>query len=241
VTGVQTCALPILLSLTATNDLINRQGYLEGVNVSLTSKEGDIIIRTEFELVGDRSGTHSTRIGEASTIISHNSLSMDAGRNLDLQGSQFSAAGNISLNAGNDILLYAVEDSRAGRSEGKNYRLSYDITEWTGVSIAAGGDLSLTAGRDIQTQGTQLSAGGNASLHAERDLNLVAVNDSRYISSYQRTDRSFGRSRTTETESLHSTNVGTVVQAGGDITLNATLGEDGSVGLKDSRNVLIHG
>src|SRR5690606_28472583 len=35
--------------------------------------------------------------------------------------------------------------------------------------------------------------------------------------------------------------VGTVVQAGGDITLNATLGEDGSVGLKDSRNVLIHG
>src|SRR5690606_36058716 len=128
-----------VLSLTATNDLINRQGYLEGVNVTLTSKEGDIINRTEFDVIGDRSGTHSTRIGEASTIISHNSLSMDAGRNLDLQGSQFSAAGNISLNAGNDILLYAVEDSRAGRSEGKNYRLSYDITEWTGVSIAAGG------------------------------------------------------------------------------------------------------
>jgi hypothetical protein len=34
-------------------------------------------------------------VGAASTILSHNSLSMDAGKDLDLQGSQFKAAQDI--------------------------------------------------------------------------------------------------------------------------------------------------
>src|SRR5690606_5152449 len=60
-----------VLSLLSTNDLINKQGHLEGVDVFLKSETGNIVNRTEFEQVATQYGTH-TVIGDSSTIISHN-------------------------------------------------------------------------------------------------------------------------------------------------------------------------
>jgi filamentous hemagglutinin len=297
-----------LLSLLSTNDLINQQGHLEGVDVLLKSETGNIVNRTEFEQVATRYGTGTrTVIGDSSTIISHNRLSLNAGNNLDLQGSQFNAANDISFTAGNDILLNAIENTRSSSVTGKT-AINHSSTTWDGVSITAGNNLTMTAGRDIQAPGAQLTAGnnvslsagrdvnllalantnhlditakrkkvidtdvvhtlasvnaggnasvtagqdinmigatlaagGNVALHAERDTNLVAVNDSDYHYDYTKQKKSFGRSTTTENESFHTTSVGTMVTAGGNLTINALLDEEGNVGLKNSRNVLLQG
>jgi len=162
-----------VLSLVSTNDLINKQGHLEGTDVFLKSENGNIINRTEFEQVATRYGT-DTIIGNSSTIISRNSLVMDAGNNLDLQGSTFNAAGDISLKAGNDILLNAIENTRSSVTGGKT-TFSQSTTTWNGVSINAGRNLELDAGRDLQAPGAQLTAGGDASLSAGRDINLLAL------------------------------------------------------------------
>src|SRR5690606_20109052 len=73
-------------------------------------------------------------------------------------------------------------------------------------------------------------------------IQLVAVNDSEYHYEYEKKKKSFGRSKTSLDETLHTTNVGSAVIAGGNVTVNAALNkEDGSSALQDSRNVLLHG
>ncbi|WP_339896589.1 hemagglutinin repeat-containing protein [uncultured Gilvimarinus sp.] len=301
-----------VLSVHAKNDIINAQGYIEGRDVSLTAERGDIINRTEFEQItgNTRSGGSyiSTTVGEDSIIVSHNSLMMDAGNNIDLQGSSFAADGTISLNAGNDVLLGAVEDKTAHQFDLGSFSGSRERTTYRVVNIDAGEHLLINAGRDIVGEGSQLSAGGSAmlnaerdihlsavanvdhsafdrkdyersgtiithtqatvnadgdaslhagqdinltganiiadrniSLHAERDTNILAVTDSEHHYLYERDDKSFGRSETTEVETLSSTNVGSVIQAGGNITVNTLLDEGGDVHLQNSRNVTIQG
>src|SRR5690606_2023194 len=77
-------------------------------------------------------------------------------------------------------------------------------------------------------------------LHAERDTNLVAVNDSVYHYDYTKKKKSFGRSTTTENESLQEHAVGGIIQAGGNVLINAQGTEAGLITL-DSGNVNILG
>src|SRR5690606_1474704 len=54
--------------------------------------------------------------------------------------------------------------------------------------------------------------------------------------------KSFGRSKTSLDETLHTENNGSAVIAGGNVTVNAALDkEDGSIAQQDSRNVMLHG
>src|SRR5690606_110040 len=89
------------------------------------------------------------------------------------------------------------------------------------TTLTAGGDASLKAGQDINMIGSTLTVQGDASLHAERDTNLVAVNDSEYHYEYEKKKKSFGRSTTTVTETLKENVVGGVIDAGGDVLINA--------------------
>src|SRR5690606_15105712 len=82
------------------------------------------------------------------------------------------------------------------------------------ASLSAGGHASITAGQDINLIGATVAAGGNLALHAERDTNLVAVNDSDYHYDYTKKKKSFGRSTTTENETLQENVVGGILQAG---------------------------
>jgi autonomous glycyl radical cofactor GrcA len=279
------------------------------MDVSLVSREGSIINRTEFTTVTSANGrTTSTSVGAASTILSHNSLSMDAGKDLDLQGSQFKAAQDITLKAGNDILLGAIElaSSRdtstrkvttktssvehqvvsieaghqltldAGRdlnAEGTQFKAGVDAslkagrdlnlnalantthsesiasrkkvidteTTHTLVDIQSGGNVSLKAGQDANLTGTNINAQGNVSLAAARDVNLTAVVDSDYHYDYTKKKKSFGRSKTTENETLDQTVTGGVINAGGNILVNAVEQQNGNIALLDSRNVNIAG
>ncbi|WP_049721647.1 hemagglutinin repeat-containing protein [Gilvimarinus polysaccharolyticus] len=298
------------LSLTAKYDITNQQGYIEGVDVALTTELGDIVNRTEFEQVAFDKGWGSgikTEVGEASVIVSHNSLSMDAGNNLELQGSSLSADSVIALRAGNDIQLEAIENKStyqsyhsngeasrvshqvvniqsggdllvdAGRdinAEGtqfnaggsaqlnagrdinlnalanvdhssfsrKNYERTDTVITHTQATVSAGGDASLHAGQDINLTGANVLADGNIRVHAERDTNLVAVTDSEYHYSYERKDKSFGRSETHESESYDEAVTGNNLLAGGKVFINTTFNEENDqIDLLSSRDVNIVG
>ncbi|WP_020210961.1 hemagglutinin repeat-containing protein [Gilvimarinus chinensis] len=297
------------LSLTAQQDIINQQGYLEGVDVALTTELGDIVNRTEFEQLEYSTAWSQgvkTKVGEASVIVSHNSLSLDAGNNLELQGSSLSADSFVALRAGNDIQLEAIEKKSTYQSlhhDSEGSRVEYQV-----ANIQSGGDLLVDAGRDINAEGTQFDAGGFASisagrdinleavansrhsrfdygdlkgereiithtqanvigdqgvslkagqdinltgsnvisengnirLHAERDTNLVAVTDSEYHYSYEKKKKSFGRSETNISESMHESAAGGVIAAGGSVLINTQTSDQGLINL-DSSNVNIVG
>src|SRR5690606_34966264 len=98
----------------------------------------------------------------------------------------------------------------------------------------------LKAGQDINMIGSTLTVQGDASLHAERDTNLVAVNDSEYHYEYEKKKKSFGRSTTTVTETLKENVVGGVIDAGGDVLINARKSGDTLI-TENSGNVNIVG
>ena len=235
-----------LLSINAGGDLLNQQASISGNDVFLNAG-GDIINRTEFSQTTTerehKRGTDSrtyTRVGQASTITSTNSLSMNAGNNIDLQGSELSAAGDISLYAANDVLLGAIE-KKSGQEEyfkggyNINYDTTYDVT-----TLQAGGNLSVVAGNNLESEGALFAANGNVSLAAGNEMNLLAVTES-HLSSTKKTKKKTFSKKVTITESQHDTVQGTTVLAGGEILINALRNEDGSLSVQQTGDVNIIG
>lgn len=218
-----------VLSVSAGEDLIN-QSLISGGHVVLNAG-GDIINRTEFsqhtiEYDNGNSRTY-TQVGDSPQIVSNDSLSMNAGRNIDLLGTPLAAAGDISLNAGNDILLGAIEKIWGHENY---FRGGHDIElhrTYDVASIEAGGNLSVVAGNDLVSEGAQFSAGGTAALAAGNEMNLLAVVESHYDADKTTRRGTFSR-RVTESVSLHEEVQGTNITAG-NILLNATVDADGNV------------
>jgi hypothetical protein len=226
--------------LDAGTDLIN-QGRIQGSNVGLQAG-GDIINRTEFSQHTIKNGENSqtyTIVGTAPQIISTDSLSMNAGNNLDLQGSKLSAAGDISLSAGKDVLLGAVEKVFGSEKYFKGgYDISYDRT-YDVVSLQAGGNLSVAAGNNLQSEGAQFSAGGIAALSAGNELNLLAVTESHYDAD-KTTKKSTFKKKVTETVTHQEEVQGSSITAD-NILLNATVDENGQVSQLTNGNITMVG
>src|SRR5690606_2021612 len=167
-------------------------------------------------------------------------MTMNAGRDVHLLGTDVTAQGNVALNAERDLNLEAVADS----SHSETHRKRYDRVDSTAThvqtTITTDADASLKAGQDINKNGSTTTAQGNASLHAKRNTNLVAVNDSEYHYEYEKKKKSFGRSTTTVTETLKENVVGGVIDAGGDVLINTRKSGDALI-TENSDNVNIVG
>jgi hypothetical protein len=229
-----------VLSISAGKDLLN-QNLLSGGKVILDAG-GDIINRVEFSQHTVQNGNNSTTyttVGKAPQIISNDSLSMTAGNNIDLQGSKFASAGDISLNAGNDVLLGAVEKLSGHETYFKGghdieLNRTYDV-----VSFDAGGNLSVVAGNNLQSEGAQFNAGGIAALAAGNEMNLLAVVESHYDAD-KKTKKSTFSKRVTENVSLHEEVQGTNITAA-NILLNATVDDAGNVVKLPGGNITLVG
>jgi filamentous hemagglutinin len=231
-----------LLSINAAGNLRNQQGLISGSDVMLNAG-GDIINRTEFSQSTHTRGKNSktyTFIGEESEIISTNSLTMNAGNNIDLQGSRLAANGDMSLNAANDVLLSAVENkSGSERYFGGGYEINHD-TSYDVVDLQAGGNLAVIAGNNIESQGAQFIADGDITLAAENELTLNSVTES-HIASSMYTDKGFFSTKVTTSASQHDTVQGSLVQAGGNILINAITNGAGQIAVQQTGNVNIIG
>ncbi|KUM52366.1 hemagglutinin repeat-containing protein [Rheinheimera sp. EpRS3] len=230
-----------VLSISAGNNLIN-QNLLSGGHVLLDAG-GDIINRTEFSQhtvnFDNGNSTTYTSVGKAPQIISNDSLSMTAGNNIDLQGSKFSAAGDISLNAGNDVLLGAVE-KLSGHE--KYFKGGHDIElhrTYDVVSFDAGGNLSVVAGNNLQSEGAVFAAAGDVELAAGNEMNLLGVVEY-HEDLDKRTKKSTFKKTVYIDETYSAEHQGSVIVAGGNVSLNAQQSDDG-LQLLNSGNVLLEG
>ena len=106
-------------------------------------------------------------------------LTLDAQKNIDLKGATLSAAGKngiVELNAGESIHLTTdtLSADKDMTLNGDNYLRTKRSTE-LGTTIKAGGDVSLTAGEDIDARAAYIrSDEGNVNLKADKDISLTA-------------------------------------------------------------------
>ncbi|HFK7955934.1 TPA: contact-dependent inhibition effector tRNA nuclease [Escherichia coli] len=176
------------LDLSVIGDISNISSVISGKTVQLESVSGNIsnITRRQQWNAGSDSrygGVHlsGTDTGPVATIKGTDSLSLDAGKNIDITGATVSSGGTLGMSAGNDINIAAtlISGSKSQSGFWHTDDNSSSSTTSQGSSISAGGNLAMAAGHNLDVTASSVSAGHRALLSAGNDLSLNAVRESK--------------------------------------------------------------
>jgi len=168
------------LDLSAIGDINNIGSAISGKTVALESIGGSIsnVTRSQQWNVGtDRTQLSGTDIGTTATIKASDSLTMEAGRDINITGAEVTAGGSLGMFAGNDINIAANPLSESDSRHGWRYEASNSRTTQQGSTVSAGGNLLMTADKNLNVTASSVSAGNSVLLSAGNDLNLNAARE----------------------------------------------------------------
>lgn len=168
------------LDLSAIGDINNIGSAISGKTVALESIGGSIsnVTRSQQWNVGtDRTQLSGTDIGTTATIKASDSLTMEAGKDINITGAEVTAGGSLGMFAGNDINIAANPLSESDSRHGWRYEASNSRTTQQGSTVSAGGNLLMTADKNLNVTASSVSAGNSALLSAGNDLNLNAARE----------------------------------------------------------------
>lgn len=216
------------LDLLAGDSIRNRQGgVIAGRDVSLTALTGDVINErsvTRYDSALDGRTWERSFADSAARVEAANSLNVQAGRDIANLGGVLQSRGDLSLDAGRDVTVAAVED-RQGQTRWSTSRLQSvtqlgaEVSAGRDLNVSAGRDLAINAGQDLRLIASQASAGDEAYLVAGDKLELLAANDSNYYLYDKKKKGDFGRKETRRDEVTDVKAVGSQISSGGDLTL----------------------
>lgn len=239
------------LSLSAGRDLLNLGGVLEAAGDARLSAGNDLLIgavEERSELLRQDRRHHWENISvtqHGSELTIGGSLELSAGQDLGLIASRVQVGDDLTLSAGNDVLISSAANEQTSlyryrRSDKKVTRENSQI-EQQGSELLAGGNVSVLAGQDMTVLASRLQADGDIGLYAEGDINLLSALDESSSFYLKQKKKSFGRSSARQTESYTSTNVATQIEAGGNLLVNVSLDDQGAVTLEGGQNVTLIG
>ncbi|MGY2292801.1 two-partner secretion domain-containing protein [Pseudomonas sp. SDO528_S397] len=201
------------LDLLAGNTIVNKAGgIIAGRDVTLTATKGDILNERTVTSHDSSSGyrtEHTDSVDSAARIIAANTLSLQAGRDVNNVGGVMSSGADTTISAGRDVNLVSAQGVNANAVSGLFNGSS--VTQY-GSSVDAGRDLNVQAGRDINAVASQLDA--------KRDVTMAALGDVSLSSAADESHASF-TSKKVKSEDDHVSQVSTTVKAGGDVALSA--------------------
>lgn len=222
------------LVLDAEGDIKLAGATLEGGKLKLNA-DGNIVIDTIAIKEGREGSFHGGQLTESSVqhlgseVNATLSLLAKAGNDFSLIGSSLNSDKGIKLAAGNDMLIASAANSSSYdfrvRHDGETSHNIQRSVRHQGSEINGGGNIKLSSGNNLTAIASSLKSDKNLSLKAKGDMALLAANDSDYRYSYEEEDGSFGRSRTTEIENSSQRQVGSLVEAGGKLSLKTEAGD----------------
>lgn len=226
------------LQLLADESIRNaKAGIIAGRDVSLTALTGDVInertVTRQQGALGNRTWENSV-VDSAARIEASGSLNISAGRDIANLGGVLDGKGNVSLLAGRDVTIAAVEE-RYAQSAGSRFNTE-SITQ-LGAQVSAGGNLAISAGNDFSVIASDVQAGQSLGVSAGNDVLVAsAANES----------HRYAKSSKVTSSSDTVTQVSSSLQAGGDLVLSAAndlalvasqLSADGIVGLAAGQDI----
>jgi len=231
------------LAISAGRDVSNLGGTIRSAG-DLTMQAGRDLNLHSAELANGRINgrNYDQNIQQLSGEISAGrDLTLDAGRDVSSIASRIDAARDIGVSAGRDVTLASAADEQHSYISRKKYKAQNDLVEQQATTVKAGGDIAIYAGQDLSVIGSQVRGGGNVALDAERDVAIVAAQNEQYAYLYKKKEGSWGKSKTKTSESASETSVASVIQAGGDLSINVSQNADGAVSLNGGRDVVVAG
>ncbi|MBJ7540064.1 hemagglutinin repeat-containing protein, partial [Marinomonas transparens] len=210
-------------SLTATQDIINTHTIKAAGNLSLVAG-GSISSETlsEPSQGGLVDNISNTMIAGHTASIRGDNVSLSAGNNVRLIGSEVKATGDLALTAANDVSIEALAINKSQPS-GYGYRRSSTASTTHQVSALSGNNIQLSAGNTVTSEAAQIKAQDNLAISANT-IDLLAVQDT--TSSNAR--RASSQSTTHQVSSLSGNNIqlsagNTLTSEGGQINASGNL------------------
>ncbi|WP_081073778.1 hemagglutinin repeat-containing protein [Burkholderia territorii] len=217
--------------VSATNDVVNASGMITGNRVAVSAGR-DIVNTTLVDAVGATGASGASKvstslIGQQGTIAATGDLSVQAARDLTLNGANLSAGGDALVAAGRNINVDTVQ-STTNQSMHLNDQRHWEESTTTNVTsgINAEGNLTVLSGNDATFKGASVSAGKDMSVVALGNLTATTVTDEHRLDNVA-VD---GRARKEVDHTYDQTVVGTTFSAGHDAALAAANTSDPTKG-----------
>uniref|UniRef100_UPI00037EC994 two-partner secretion domain-containing protein n=1 Tax=Pseudomonas umsongensis TaxID=198618 RepID=UPI00037EC994 len=200
------------LDLKAGNNIVNKAGgIIAGRDVTLTTTRGDVINERTVTTHESGSGYRNERtdfVDNAARIEAGNSLTLNAGRDINNVGGVLKSGTDTTIKAGRDVNLTSAEQIVSGE---RGLHRDQTITQY-GSDVDVGQSLKVNAGRDITAIASQIDAKRDVSMSAVGDLTLASAADEQH---------SYGKSKKVTSQEDHVHQVATTVTAGGNVALSA--------------------
>lgn len=201
------------LDLLAGNNLTNRAGgIIAGRDVSVGAISGDVLNERSVTSHQSSSGYRTERsdfVDNAARIEAANSLTLQAGRDVNSTGGALKSGADTRLQAGRDVNLATAEQRNANIVS--TYSRNSSATQY-GTVVEAGRDFQIVAARDISAIGSQLNATRDLALVAKGNLNLASAANEQHSA--------FNSKKVTSQED-HVQQVGSSLVAGDNLSLSA--------------------
>nr|WP_302328734.1 hemagglutinin repeat-containing protein [Pseudomonas sp. DVZ6] len=231
------------LALKAGQDIKNIGGVIKSEGDLSLSAGRDVSLLAVEQREGFYSGSRRSSAVQqhGASLEAGRDLSIGASRDLTAVASQIDAGRNLTLAAGEDLNLTSAANEAHSFSRSKKVTQSNDQVTQVSTTVKAGGDVSLSAGQDMAIVASQVKGKGAVDIDAERDLTIASEQNESASYYLKKSKGSFGRSSSKQQESYHSTNVASVIEAGGDLTVNVSKKEGGGIALDGGRDVSVIG
>jgi len=189
---------------TAQLDINNLGGRIDAAKQLAVSAGRDlnVVSTTQNSQSSQGSRTNIDRVATLAVTGDGGSLTAVAGRTANFNGASVSnGTGTTTLAAGQDLNFGTVTERNQQSIvwNDKNYHKESQTAE-VGTTLSTGGDIQLSAGRDVSARGAQVQSNqGKLTVVAARDISVSAANRSDSVDDFhQRKDKGF-LSSTTET------------------------------------------
>ncbi|QVX15944.1 filamentous hemagglutinin N-terminal domain-containing protein [Pseudomonas congelans] len=232
------------MSLQAGRDVKNTGSVLQAGRDLSISAGRDVAIDSAQTEKGQTRGANSSNSSItqlSSTVSAGRDLTAQAGRDINVIASSIDAKRDIAMAATENLTLSSAADEQHSYGKSKKVTEQEDHVSQVSADLKAGGSVALQAGQNLDVIASRINAGSNIALDAAQDLTIASAQDESSYFYAKKSKGSFGRSSSKQQESYDSTNVASVINAGQDLTINASKAADGSVSINGGHDVSVIG
>ncbi|AUP76895.1 hypothetical protein CWS02_19330 [Enterobacter sp. EA-1] len=175
------------LELLAGNDILNVSSIISGKAVGLETINGSISNLTqsgEDHWRGQKDVLSGRKPTAGALIHSDENLSLRAGKDILMSGSQLESDGDMTLSAGRNIDIAALETRAHSEEFDDRKKLTTRTSETRipsdrrGVPLTSGGDIIMSAGQDLNVAASSVVATEDVALAAGRDISITTATES---------------------------------------------------------------
>lgn len=220
------------LAIDAGRDLTHRGALTAGNDATLTAgRDLNLIAASDTRVKHESSdGGHKSSITTdvknlAASVTAGGNVNMQAGQDVNIIGSTATAGKDLNIQAGRDLNVASVSDMHnvEGKEKHGKKRIKTADEQTTQLAsvLTAGADFKSQAGRDTTIVASKISAGNEAYLYSGDKLNLLAAENSTHTLYDMKEKGSWGAKKAHTDEVTRTTQMGTEIKTGGNLTLKS--------------------